>query len=273
MASTMLATCAKCQGPRNCEVLGHSRNKLSAPATQENWFLLSCRGCDYLFFQIEWTDFKDISESKVVGQGVKTWPEPQPEPKLPRKTMPSYLNGVSGVMSNTYELDRYLKELYIAINADLDVLALLCVRTCMSITAELVGAAPECCLDDKTRHLTSMGFMTEEERQFFQSMCKIGHASDDPRKAGQPDDVIKVTEALEQVIHRSLVRPLEGFRSKERISLMRARETQLKELRNTGVWEPVRPWAKSVSSYYHAISCSILDWESAAGVEMRQARG
>lgn len=243
-STTIIARCQECGGSRNCEVVGRSRNKHAAPSTREDWYLLSCRGCDYLFLQIAGTVFRDQGECEVAEEWITTWPAPPLIPREPYRVMPHFIKAVSGPLSDTYELERYLRELYRAINDELNVLALLCIRTCLSITAELVGADPTTSVGERATYLSRAGFMTDEDAEIFRRVCRIGEARDDPRYRPETADVVEVTKIMEEVINKSLVQPWRAYKGKELQSLRRTEAARLKTLERTGTWEkPVRPWA------------------------------
>ena len=70
------AECGKCGGERNCDILGKHQESYGDKNFQEykDWFMLKCRGCDYVFVQTVSTNSEEYYNSYAEDGSTETTP-------------------------------------------------------------------------------------------------------------------------------------------------------------------------------------------------------
>jgi hypothetical protein len=175
------AECAKCGGPRNCNVISRYRQSESDEQFWWNrdWFLLECRGCDHVFVQTVSTDsesyenwYDEVGETQTaLVETVSYWPA------LEKRKRPEWMTdaGITGVPHT--ELDDMLLEVYTALANDLRVLAAIGIRTTFDVAAELLGIDPDQPFKGKLEQLVTAGHIGKLELARLEALVDAGSAS------------------------------------------------------------------------------------------------
>jgi hypothetical protein len=230
VGSVLKTYCSSCQGDRNCEVKGHY-GKLDehdeAPISwRTDWYVLECRGCEYVFVQTVATNSEDYvydvlpsgEEVREHIETVETWPSRSKRP------IPDWFNHsyIETDIKNTGSLASALKELYGALDADLSVLASIGIRTSFDIASELLGIDPGLTFKEKLDALVTSNFIMEAEKESIKILVDAGSASAHRGWKPSPGDLEALMNSLEDFIYSTMVFPAQK----------RTREAKLSEMKN-----------------------------------------
>jgi hypothetical protein len=203
------ATCPTCEGDRKCDVVGSViRSHNEGYNYREEWRLLTCRGCETVFFGTRTLDFEEMNFSRNVITGEEEW-EPQTNerywPSLSKRKAPDWL----AVLALPDEVETALRETYGAIDADLPMLAAVGARACLDAATIALGADPADDLAVKVKELVKNKLLTEEEGTSLGYISEAGGASVHrgwrPTKA-QLDHAMDI---LESFLNERLIKPEE----------------------------------------------------------------
>jgi hypothetical protein len=211
------AYCSDCGGERNCEIKGHY-GKLDAPENapiswRTDWYILECRGCDYVFVQTVATNSEDYfydvlpsgEEIREHIETIETWPA-RSKRSSPEWFRHSYIETDIG---ETTSLAASLKELYGALDADLMVLASIGIRTSFDVASELLGVDPSLPFKEKLDALVSKNLILEAEKGSIETLVEAGSASAHRGWKPSQGDLDALMNSLEDFIYSSIVFPAE----------------------------------------------------------------
>jgi hypothetical protein len=231
LGETFKSYCSSCKGQRNCEVLGHhlqsGEDGDGYYQWNTNWYLLICRGCDFVFAQSvstnsdDYTDyFDELGNAAVVyHETVKTMPA------RAKRDRPEWFSHdiVESEINDTYELDASLKELYGALDHDVLVLASIGLRTSFDIAAELLGVDPNKTFAQKVTDLVERNLIKESEKDHIDILVEAGSAS--AHRGWKPNlsDLDALMDTLEEFIYNSMVLPARRKAAAERIAMLKTK--------------------------------------------------
>lgn len=213
--------CTRCGGVRNCDILGHHAESEDEGhfAWHKDWYLLRCRGCDYVFAETVYTDSEDLYyENGPDGQytenveTVRTWPA------RGKRDRPDWFKGS---VTNLRLLDLWpvLREVYEALDADLNVLAAMGMRIAFDRAAELRGVDPAISFEEKLKGL----FEKKADRDRLETLVEAGSASAHRGWRPETDDLNTMMDVLEQFVHEQFVAPVRQQRLDKRVAAMKAK--------------------------------------------------
>ncbi|RWN59727.1 DUF4145 domain-containing protein [Mesorhizobium sp.] len=216
------AHCSGCGGERNCDVLGrHSQGGGDEDFHwHTKWYLLRCRGCEYVFAQTVSTDSESIDysygpENETVTEHietVETWPA---RIKRPR---PDWFDGPGVNLALLTRFSPILREIYSALDNDLHVLAAMGMRMGFDLAASMLDVDPELTFKEKLEQL----FEDEAERARLDTLVEAGNAS--THRAWRPtsEHLGTMMDVLESFVHDNFVAPGRRKRLDARLADLRS---------------------------------------------------
>lgn len=170
-----------------------------------------CRGCDHVFAQTTATNSEDYynyygpnGETETeYAETIETWPARS------KRALPEWFEHyiVETDVENTVALNRSLKELYGALNANLLVLSAIGIRTSFDIAAELLNIHPSLSFEEKLVLLVSGNHIPEAEKDNFGALLNAGHGAAHRGWEPTSDEVDALMNALEGFIFNTIVFP------------------------------------------------------------------
>lgn len=192
-----------------------------------DWFLLVCRGCEHVFAQKVSTNSEDLDQrydetgdvETIYNETIDTWPA------ISKRNRPDWMSpfGLLIAHKESRRLEDAMGELYGALDAGLNTLASIGVRTSFDIAAELLGVSAHQTFEQKLDRLLDKGHIREAERDHLALLVEAGSAS--AHRGWNPtfDDLDTLMDILENFIHESFVVPLRRRESAERIAEMKGK--------------------------------------------------
>lgn len=222
------ALCGNCGGDRNCHIHGRKVEKLSNPVIswRKEWLLLQCKGCDNIFVKTSESD----SESYYVNyddetgelqevpiETIKHWPA------ISARKTPDWFKGdrLHG-RKDTKPLSASLIELYGALNADLNMLAGIGIRTTFDVASELLGVDPGLRFNKKLEDLVLKGHIGKADQTTISTLIDAGSASAHRGWKPTNQDLETLMDVLEHFIETAFVAPAKKAQ----------REQKMKEVKN-----------------------------------------
>ncbi len=220
---TKKAICANCGGQRTCEIRGsaytNDEDNDSGIWARTDWFVLQCRGCDYMFCQTvsifsesysysynEFSGEQEISHDETIAY----WPA------IAKRTTPNWLTPLGFPQDSSNRLYTALRELYVALDHDLFGLASAGIRTSFDIASELLGVEESLRFSEKLDELVSKSLINGVDRDRLEILTEAGSAS--MHRGWRPDvsDLDTMVEILEHFIRQAFILPVEQKRLDEK---------------------------------------------------------
>lgn len=206
---TIRAHCPRCDGERNCLIRAEATNKEGNDIFE--WTvkarIVSCAGCDYSFCMSvsdEQTNYEYWHEK--AGEYRNYPPAVAFLPPTIRRKTPVWLSLITctGEDENQRLFD-IMTEVYEALNARLDTLAAIGIRTSFEVAAEILGA-PDINFQKKIRWLVDnkAGLLTSEE-EGFRTLVEAGNAAAHRGWCPKPEVIDALIDLLEGLVRRDIV--------------------------------------------------------------------
>ncbi|WP_028035027.1 DUF4145 domain-containing protein [Chelativorans sp. J32] len=220
VGSIRKAHCANCGGDRNCDVTGHyvARGDSEYYQWRTDWYLLVCRGCEHVFVQTVSTNSEEYTQdyegNAEYFETIETWPP------ISKRNRPEWLYPLGGLSLPTEEghrLEEAIKEVYGALDAGLNTLAAIGVRTSFDIAAELIGVSSEKTFEEKLTTLVENGHIRDAERGHLALLIDAGSASAHRGWKSTFQDLGALMDILEGAIHEWFVAPVKRQIAAERV--------------------------------------------------------
>ncbi|WP_439925266.1 DUF4145 domain-containing protein [Nitrobacter sp. JJSN] len=167
--------------------------------------ILQCPACETVYHQTNMTcsEDYDLIENEFTGEtefilneDIKHWPPPT------KRQRPAWLDKLPTVDTDLYRL---LRDVYSALDADLDVLAAIGIRTTFDRGSELLSVDPAKTFKDKIDDLVIGGHIGANERDALSIMTEAGNAS--AHRGWKPTEAQLETmlQIIESFVHRSFI--------------------------------------------------------------------
>ena len=205
------ATCSECGGERNCSIYGHRRvsETFEHVTGWTDWYLLQCRGCDYIFCQKvlgnseDWYfagepgDYSEIEHNETVSYF----------PSISSRKRPEWMSDYGIDIPGATKLDDSLIELYQSLDAGLHRLAGIGVRTCFEVASVELGAEDHLSFEDKLKKLVGLGHISLSDKAHINLMIEAGNAS--AHRGWRPDaqQLDTLMDVLENIIYHAFILP------------------------------------------------------------------
>jgi hypothetical protein len=205
------AECGKCGGERNCAILGKHQENHGDENYQEytEWFMLKCRGCDYVFVQTVSTNSEEYYNSYAEDGSTETthlesfkyWPA------LSKRKRPEWMSDYGIDAAEVEALSAAMLELYGALENDLHMLAAIGIRTAYDIASELLGIDSNLTFEKKLDALITSGRIGVLDKDRIETMVDAGSASAHRGWRPSPSDLNTMMDVLEHFVQESFVAP------------------------------------------------------------------
>ena len=176
------AECAVCGGVRNCDIRGGYLVSKDYDQVQHwrTWYLLECRGCEYMFVQTvdEFSEDFDHDEHGNIeyNKTIRYWPA------LSKREMPKWMdfslhsmNVVMGLNAKEANaLSDAMVELYGALNNDLHMLAGIGIRTVFDIASQSLGICSNSTFTRKLELLVDKRVVSKDR---LETLVEVGNAT------------------------------------------------------------------------------------------------
>lgn len=205
------AECNQCGGIRNCTVHGVFEQRAGDEHFNyhKSWYLLQCKGCDYAFVQTIYTDSESYRDYYENGEVMMDYEETHEYwPAISSRRKPDWFDdyGVKEVQ-NSEALTASLAELYGALDANLNMLAAIGVRTTFDIASELLGIDPNIAFKDKIENLQKLGHIGLADKDRIRHLVDAGSASAHRGWKPTNQDLKILMDVLEHFVENALVAP------------------------------------------------------------------
>ena len=204
-----ISHCPNCKGQRNCRIIGSEssvKNFMSHTA-YEDWFLLSCLGCETIFSErVEYNDssgnYIDLEDGKrEFSPTIKTSFLPPYE----FFEIPNWIFGSELAEARFFDLMCMIEEVYSALNSGSFALGCIGIRTCFDLSTELLGCEDSKTFAQKLDFLLDNNFITTTDRERLDILVEAGHAATHRKwKPNLQDTQILISE-LERFIFGAFV--------------------------------------------------------------------
>lgn len=221
------ADCSECGGERNCEVLGHHQQRGGDDnyAWCTTWFILVCRGCEHVFIQTHSTNSEDYYDyydeegehQREHNEVIQYWPARS------KRELPDWMTA-GGIEAEGDKIDRLsvsMRELYGALDSDLNMLAAIGIRTSFDIAAELLGAEERLPFEKKLTFLVEHKIIREAERDHLAVLVDAGSASAHRGWKPTSEELNTLMETIESFIYDSFVVPKRRNEAAQKIAKMK----------------------------------------------------
>jgi hypothetical protein len=206
------AECSQCGGMRNCDILGRHSQRIGDDNFTEDttWFILKCRGCEYVFVQTVSMNSEDYdnhyeedgSTGTTYNETIKYWPA------LSKRKKPEWMADYGIVdVENVGALSAAMSELYGALENDLRMLAATGIRTTYDIASELLGIDPSLTFAEKMDALVSSRRIGALDKDRLETMVDAASASAHRGWRPTPSELNTMMDVLEHFIQESFVVP------------------------------------------------------------------
>jgi hypothetical protein len=204
------AECARCGGIRNCDIHGEHTEEYGGDVFQA-WTtrrILECRGCGYVFMETAATNTEDYDQDyDVDGSTITTLNETlRYWPTLSKRQLPDWMkNGIEA--KNAAALYHSMRELYGALDNDLNRLAAIGMRMSFDIATELLGIDPGLTFKEKLNELVSKGLIGIVDKDRLEVLVDAGSASAHRGWYPKTEDSRSMMDILEHFMEAALVEP------------------------------------------------------------------
>jgi len=225
IAEMRRAECSGCGGIRNCDVRGRYDERGGDDFVDwcTRWYILQCRGCDYVFVQTVATFSEDYEHyydedgeaQTEYNETLRYWPA------ISHRKRPDWMMG-AGVLADRGEaLDAALLEVYGALDADLRTLAAVGIRTTFDVASSLLGIDEKLTFAAKLNALVEGGHIGKVDRSRLEGLIDAGNAS--AHRGWQPkfEDLDVMMEVLEHFVNDAIFAPRRRRALDERVAKLK----------------------------------------------------
>ena len=197
MMKTILANCNECGGERNAfvrasyptwggDIWGQSGGGVAWAETME---ILECCGCNDLSIRREFRS-SELDEAQITY-----WPPPeQRKPDWHGRLVDDNLRQV-------------MREVYVALNQGLAVLASIGVRTLLARAFCLLLGEDRNSFAEQLKVMVDKGLLLSSEKEIFQSIVDVGNAAAHRAHVPSQETLIKILQAAESFLYHKFILP------------------------------------------------------------------
>lgn len=203
--------CASCRGERNCKILGMYEERGGDDYFQwhTDWLILQCCGCEHTFVQTVSTNSEDYKHDygpdgetlTEYNECVRYWPAQL------KRSRPEWMTEVGIDAENVETLSATLRELYIALDNDLNALSGIGIRTSFDIASQLLKIDPNLSFAKKLDALVDGGHISKLDKERLEILIDAGSASAHRGWLPTTEDLGVMMDMLEHFIHDAFVAP------------------------------------------------------------------
>jgi len=208
------AECASCGGLRNCDIHGcyverDDDDEEHGFWGKTTWYILKCRGCDYVFTQIVMINSEDYVYLNEEGEDTRVeynerlayWPA------LSRRNRPEWMTDYGIDADNVGDLAHAMREVYGALENDLNNLAVIGVRTCFDIAAGILKVDPVLTFARKLDALVAANHIRQLDRERLEMVVEAGNATAHRGWKPEASHLKTIVDVLEEFVFDVFVQP------------------------------------------------------------------
>ena len=215
--------CPKCSDNRNSNVLGEHKTSYDADVCGVIYHrLLQCRGCESVFFQRLETSTEhfhyDGENQRFEVPDITHWPSPR------KRRRPDWLE--TGHDVGDIQLTTLLRDVYVALDNDLGVLAAIGVRTVFDMASEHLGIDPSKTFKEKLSSLVSKGTIGAADFEHLSAMTDAGSAATHRGWRPAPSELHAMMDILESFLHKTCILDESAQGLKQRVPSKSPRPTK-----------------------------------------------
>ncbi|WP_157658342.1 DUF4145 domain-containing protein [Burkholderia ubonensis] len=217
--ATKKARCPQCEREQNCDVRGkfgrtwQSDDEEHSVDGHNDYFILQCRGCEFVFFQMSgwFSEDWDVRRNPVTGAQemfnpvttttLSTLPEP-PSPAH-RRAMEEMVSPLRAVDE---QLGRIMDEVYVAHEKQSLILASVGLRTAFDRATEILQIDAGHSLEDKVKKLQEEGYVGETEARILSVVVDAGNAAAHRGWAPTSAEFQDLLTALEEFLRGAILK-------------------------------------------------------------------
>jgi len=235
------AECSRCGGIRNCEIRGEHEETYTYEQFQAwtSWYILECRGCEYIFVQKVDTNSEDhepfYEEDGSVGyellENRSYWPA------VSKRKKPDWLLNFGVSFDEAKGLNEALIEVYGALNSDLNMLAAIGIRTVYDIASEILGVDPNLSFKQKLDSLVKLGGIGALDVDRIETIIDAGSASVHRGWRPNSNDLNTMMDVLEHFIEKLFIAPVREKRLSDDAAKVK-KSVPTRQMRIKGAMKP-----------------------------------
>lgn len=209
---TVRADCARCNDERNCEILTKVEERGGDDDFQwhTDWFVLKCKGCDYVFVKTVMSNSEDYDNfyNDDGSTGTEYTEVVSYFPPLSKRQHPKWLLQYTMMgQPKGLGIGSVLEQVYGALNNDLQVLAAIGIRTSFDIAADELGVDPSKSFAKKIDELIATGKVKALDKPMISLLVDAGSASAHRGWTPTEKQLELMIELLESFIEENFIVP------------------------------------------------------------------
>lgn len=216
--ATKKARCPQCEREQNCDVRGkfdhawQSGDEEHSVDGHDDYFILQCRGCEFVFFQKSgwFSEDWDVRRNPVTGEQemfnpvTTTTLSTLPEPASPARRRAMEMVSPLGAVDE--QLARIMDEVYVAHEKQSLILASVGLRTAFDRATELLQIDAGHSLEDKVKKLRDEGYVGETEARILSVVVDAGNAAAHRGWAPTSTEFQDLLTALEEFLRGAILK-------------------------------------------------------------------
>jgi Domain of unknown function (DUF4145) len=213
--------CPECGPARLADVVGHyskrDEDDRSAVWSETDYRILRCRGCEAVYFQTDYVFSEDMEHEEdphtgeyntILSHKITYWPSPS------KRKQPEWSSELFVIDS---DLDSLFDDIYVALNADLRVLAAIGMRTAFDRASELLDVDPTKTFSQKLSALVELGRIGESEKGSLNILTDAGSAAAHRGWKPDPEELDTMMSIIEAFIYRNFILEAAATRLKQNV--------------------------------------------------------
>jgi Domain of unknown function (DUF4145) len=209
---TMRAHCSNCKDERNCETVTKVEERGGDEDFQwhTDWFILKCKGCDYVFVKKVMSNSEDYDNFyKDDGSTGTEYNEVVSYfPPLSKRPHPEWLFQYNRMQNpKGLGIGSVFEQVYGALNNDLPVLAAIGIRTSFDLAAVQLNVDPSKSFEKKIEELIRTGKIKDLDKTMISQLVDAGSASAHRGWVPSEKQLELMIELLESFIEENFIVP------------------------------------------------------------------
>jgi hypothetical protein len=205
----VLGHCPDCGPDRRADVLAEhkfeSNDEEHGIWGRRTFRILRCRGCEAAYFQYVEIFSEDVDYRRVPSTGqiepfiperISHWPAPT------KRNQPDWSQRLDRIDRN---LSSLFDDIYIAMNNDLRIMAVIGVRTVFDRASELLGVDAGLTFAEKITALESAGRISNDEKVVIEVLIDAGNAAAHRGWKPTPTELNNIMSILESFLYRAFI--------------------------------------------------------------------
>lgn len=213
------AHCPQCDREQKCLVRGafhhqwQSDNEEFSVGGHDDYYILQCRGCEFVFFQQQsrFSEDWDVHRDPSTGEETINYPVTvNTFSTLPAKASPTFVRGMNDFVLPLSTIDEQLShimnEVYLAHSSESFILASVGLRTAFDRATEILEIDPGHLLGEKLQKLQDKGHVGEAQAKNLAVVVDAGNAAAHRGWAPTAEEFASLLAALEEFLRGAILK-------------------------------------------------------------------